>query len=78
MCTDIEMEPILQDVTEGVLPRGTNKAPDARMDIRAQGFLAREQSALFDVTVCHPNADSHKIYNLHENDEKASLLVQSS
>ena len=36
----------------------------------------REQSAFFDVRVCHPNADSYKnltpeqIYKLHENDKK--------
>jgi len=59
-----------------VLPRGANKAPDARLDIRAQGFWAREHSALFDVRVCHPNADSYKnltpeqIYKPHENDKK--------
>ena len=53
-----------------------NKAPDARLDIRAQGFRAREQSAFFDVRVSHPNADSYKnltseqIYKLHENDKK--------
>ena len=74
VCSDVEIEPVLQEVTEGLLPRGANKAPYARMDIRAQGFLAREQSALFDVTVCHPNADSHRVCNLHENDEKRLYL----
>ena len=29
VCTDVEMEPVLQEVTGEVLPRGTNKAPDA-------------------------------------------------
>ena len=76
VCTDVEMEPVLQEVTGEVLPRGTNKAPDARLDIRARGFWAREQSAFFDVRVCHPNADSYnsltpeQIYKLHENDKK--------
>ena len=70
------MEPVLQDITREVLPRAANKAHDARLDIRAQGFWAREQSAFFDVRVCHPNADSYKnlnpekIYKLHENDKK--------
>ena len=70
------MEPVLQDVTGEVLPRGANKAPDARLDIRVQRFWAREQSVFFDVRVCHPNADSYKkltpeqIYKLHENDKK--------
>ena len=31
VCTDVEMEPVLQEVTGEVLPRGTNKAPDARL-----------------------------------------------
>ena len=59
-----------------MLPKGANNAPDVRLDIRARGFWAREQSALFDVGVCHPNADSYKnltteqIYKLHENDKK--------
>ena len=76
MCTDVEMEPVLQEVTGEVLRRGTNKAPDVRLDVRARGFWAREQSAFFDVRVCHPNADSYKnlipeqIYKLHENDKK--------
>ena len=76
LCTDVEMEPVLQEVTGEVLPRGTNKAPDARLDIREGFFSAREQSAFFDVRVCNPNADSYKnltpepIYKLHENEKK--------
>ena len=76
VCTDVEMEPVVQEVTGEVLSRGANKAPDARLDIRAQGFWEREQSALFDIRVCHPNAYSYKnlspeqIYKLHENDKK--------
>ena len=77
VCTDdVEMEPVFQDVTGEMLPRGTSKAPDARLDICARGFWAREQSAFFDARVCHPNADSYKnlttekIYKLHENDKK--------
>jgi len=29
VCTDVEMELILQEITGEVLPRGANKAPDA-------------------------------------------------
>ena len=54
---DVEMEPVLQEVTGAVLPRGANKAPDARVHIHAWGFWVGEQSAFFDVGVCHPNAD---------------------
>ena len=76
VCTDVEKEPVLREVTGEVLPRGADKTPDARLDIRARGFWAREQSAFFDVRVCHPSADSYKnltpkqIYKLHENDKK--------
>ena len=74
VCTEVEIEPVLQGGTGEVLPMGTNRAPDARLDIRARGFWAREQSAFFDVRVCHPNADSHQnltleqSYKPHEND----------
>ena len=70
VCTDVEMEPVLREVTGEVLPKGANKAPDA------QGFWAIEQSAFFDVRICHPNAGSYKnltpeqINKLHENDKK--------
>ena len=58
VCTDVEMEPVPQEVTGLVLPRGANKAPDARLEIRARRFWVREQSATLDVRVCYPNADS--------------------
>ena len=80
VCTDVEMEPVLQEVTGEVLPRGTNKAPDARLDVRTRPFWARKQSTFSDVRVCHPNADSYKnltpeqIYKLHENDKKRLYL----
>ena len=70
------MEPILQEITGEVLPRGSNKAPDARLDIHARGFWERQGSAFFDVRVCHPNAESYKdltpqqIYRQHENEKK--------
>ena len=77
MCTDDNMEPVLQEVTGDVLPRGANKAPDAWLDIRAQGFWAREESMFFDARVWHPNADSYKNLTpeqLHENDKKRLYL----
>ena len=64
VCNDVEKEPVLQEITGEVLPMGANKAPNARLDIRAQGFCAKEQSAFFDVRVCHPNADSYKNVNV--------------
>ena len=36
VCTDVEIEQVLQEGTGEVLPRGTYRAPDARLDIRAR------------------------------------------
>ena len=38
ICHDIQIEPVLQDLGGEVLPKGANKAPDARLDIHARGF----------------------------------------
>ena len=76
VCNDVEVEPVLQEVTGETINHGANKAPDARLDIHARGFWERHRSALFDVRVCHPNADSYKdltpkqIYKKHEKEKK--------
>ena len=78
LCSDVEVEPVLQDITEEQLTRGSNRAQDARLDIRARGFWdpPPQSSAFFDVRVCHPNAESYRvqepqqIYRIHENDKK--------
>ena len=76
VCTDVEVEPVLWEVTGETLNHGANKAPDARLDIHARGFWERQRSAFFDVRVCHPNADSYRdltpkqIYKKHENEKK--------
>ena len=75
VCNDVEVEPVLQELTGEVLPRGANTAPDARLDIHARGFWEKQRSAFFDVRVCHPNAESYKdlspqqIYRQHENEK---------
>ena len=38
VCTDVEIEPVLQDITGEELNRAANRAPDARLDIHARGF----------------------------------------
>ena len=58
VCKDVAIEPVLQDVEGEQLTRGTNKAQDVRLDIHARGFWEPQQSAFFDVRVCHPNAES--------------------
>ena len=76
VCNDVEVEPVLQEVTGETLNHGANKARDARLDIHARGFWERQRSAFFDVRVYHLNADSYRdlnpkqIYKKHENDKK--------
>ena len=76
VCNDVEVAPVLQEVTEETLNYGANKAPDASLDIHARGFWERQRSAFFNVRVCHPNADSYRdltpkqIYKKHENEKK--------
>ena len=42
VCNNVEVEPVLQEVTEETLNYGANKAPDARLDIHARGFWETE------------------------------------
>ena len=76
VCNDVEVEPVLQEVTGETLNHGANKARDARLDIHARGFWERQRSAFFNVRVCHPNVDSYRdltptqIYKKHENEKK--------
>ena len=76
VCHDVQVEPVLQGITGEVLPRGTNPAPDARLDVHAHGFWDRQGSAFFDVRVFNPNAEFYKdltiqqIYRKHEDDKK--------
>ena len=76
ICSDVETEPVLQDISGEQLSRGSDKAQDARLDIPARGFWEHQRSVLFDVRVCHPNAESYKdfepqqIYHMHESGKK--------
>ena len=77
VCNDVEIEPVLQELTGESLSSGANRAPDARLDIHAMpSNWERQRSAFFDVRVCHPDADSYRdldlkqIYKQHENDKK--------
>ena len=47
VCHDVQVEPVLQEITGEVLTRGTNPAPDARLDVHARGFWDRQGSAFF-------------------------------
>ena len=46
VCTDVETEPVLQEIAGEELNRGANKAPDARLDVHARGFWAMGQTAI--------------------------------
>ena len=76
MCSGVEIEPVLQDMTGEELNRGANTAPDAQLDIVARGFWEKQRSAFFDVRICHPNADSYRdmdpdqIFRQHETEKK--------
>lgn len=74
--SNVEVKPMLQQITGETLNRGANRAPDACLDIHARGFWERQRSAFFDVRVCHPNAESYRektpeqIYRQHESEKK--------
>ena len=76
VCSDVEIEPLLQQISNEQLSKGANKAADARLDIHARGFWQKQRSAFFDVRFCFPNADTYKdlelsnIYKLHEDEKK--------
>ena len=51
VCSDVEIEPVLQAISSEHLNGGSNKVQDARLDIHARGFWERHRSAFFDVRV---------------------------
>ena len=73
VCSDVEIESVLQDISGEQLGRGSNRAPDARLDIHARGFCENQRSAFFDARVIHPNADLYRdqeLEQIHRNHEK--------
>ena len=42
VCHDVEVEPVLQEITGESLARGANTASNARLDIHAWGFWSRQ------------------------------------
>ena len=39
VCNDVEVEPVIQEVTGETLNHDANKAPDARLDIHTRGLI---------------------------------------
>ena len=54
VCYDVQVEPALQPITGEELARGTNQAPDARLDVHCRGLWERQRAAFFNIRVCHP------------------------
>ena len=60
--------------------KSTNVEKDARLDIKANGFYRRGQTAFFDVRIVHVNAESYKekdtkaIFSQNENGKKRTYL----
>ena len=75
VCSEVVIEPVLQDATGEELNRGANTAPDAWLDIAAGEVWERQRSAFSDVRVCL-NADSYRgmdpdqIFRQHETEKK--------
>ena len=79
VCKDVQIEPVLQDITGEVLNPGANKSADARLDIHARGFWEKCTSAFFDVRVCHPNADTYIHHSpMHANIQDARTRKETS
>ena len=60
VCNDVEVEPMLQPVSNEILPTSSAKSDEARLDIRARGFWRNGQNAFFDVRVTNPSSESLK------------------
>jgi hypothetical protein len=74
---DVESEPHLTPLTgEAIHMRSANVENDARSDIRARGFWAKQQNAFFDVRVFYPHARSYSsrslssLFTLFEQEKK--------
>ena len=60
VCKDVATEPKLLPLTgEEFDARTTNKANEARMDVRAAGFWVKGQKAFLDIRVFDPNASRY-------------------
>ena len=78
VCKDVEKEPMLQPITNEILPRSANTKAEARLDVRARGFWRRGQNSFFDVRVTNANCASQtnsslkSILKKHETEKKRS------
>ena len=83
VCNEVEIEPLLQPLTNEHLERGSINTDSARLYVRARGFWRRGQNAFIDVRVTNPGAATQaptpieKILEKHER-EKRGLTTKES
>ena len=77
VCKNAEIEPHLQPLdNERFDQRSAVTSPEARLNMKADGFLLRRAAAFFDVGVTHVNSKcnqrcpTHTIFKGHENKKK--------
>ena len=56
---DVSIEPNLTPLAGEIIPSGSNKSDEARLDIAAREFWDREQKVFFDVRIFNPFAQKH-------------------
>ena len=78
-CKDVTTEPALLPVNGVQLPKSTNTAADARLDVSARSLWNPLERAFLDIRVFHPLAPSNvahgsiaNMYRSHENEKKTS------
>ena len=81
VCKDVQVEPHLLPVTNETFEHRTaNTSSEARLDVKANGFWQRNQTAFFDIRVTHVNSSSQAgkstqtIFKNHENSKKREYL----
>ena len=77
----VDVEPNLLPVTSEHFDLSTsNKQTDARLDVKANGFWRKGQTAFFDVRVTHVNSNTNKnkttstIFREHEQAKKREYM----
>ena len=83
VCNNVEIEPLIQSLTNEHLKRGSINADLARVGVRARVFRRRGQNAFFDIRVINPGAATQaqtsieKILENHER-KKRGLTTKES
>ena len=81
-CRDVQVEPMLLNVTTEQLPAGANKADGARLDVCARSFWTPLDRAFTDVRVLNPQAMSNSVHSIptmykkHEDEKKNAYMAR--